>query len=106
MRSEGYSTWFMSVCVCLSVRLLPRFLLLRATRQRNSDTNRFIATLASFLKRRFSYNYCVQKLWREKQVNKGICKLARAYLDRARSLEGTKSHKEGHVSTPACYLLL
>ena len=42
----------------MSVRsLLPR---LRATRQRNSDTNGFIATLASFLKRRFSYSYCVK----------------------------------------------
>ena len=36
------------VCVCLSVRLLPRFQRLRATTQRNSDTNGFIAKLASF----------------------------------------------------------
>ena len=48
MRSEGYGTWFVSVCVCLSVRLLPRFQRLRATTQRNSDTNGFIAKLASF----------------------------------------------------------
>ena len=37
-------TWF----VCLSACLLPRLLRLRATRQQNSDTNGFIATLASF----------------------------------------------------------
>ena len=77
MCSEGYGTWFVSVCVCVcvcvSVRLLPRFLRLRAMRQRNSDTNGFIAKLASFFKRRFSYNYCVQKLWREKQAKKPIC---------------------------------
>ena len=39
-----------------------------------------------------------------------ICyKLAPAYLDRFRLLvylEGTRSHNEGCVSTPACYLLL
>ena len=33
-----------------------------------------------------SYNYCVQKLWCEKQVNKPICKLAQAYLDWVRLL--------------------
>ena len=42
MRSEGYCTWFVSVSVLC---LLPRFLQLRATRQRTSDANRFIATL-------------------------------------------------------------
>ena len=74
MRSEGYGTWFVSVyvCVCLSVRLLPRFQRLRATTQRNSDTNGFIAKLAAFKKRRFSYNYCVQKLWRKKQAKRPI----------------------------------
>ena len=45
---EGYSV---SVSVrpsfLPSVCLLPRFLRLRATRQQNSDTNGFIATLAS-----------------------------------------------------------
>ena len=46
MRSEGYGTWFVCVCVCLSIRLLSR-----ATRPRNSDTNGFIATLASFFKK-------------------------------------------------------
>ena len=42
-----YCTWFVSVSVCL----LPLFLRLRATRQQNSDTNRFIATLASLFKK-------------------------------------------------------
>ena len=97
MHSEG---WFVSVCVCewvcLSVHLLPRFLRLRATRQRNSDTNRFIATLASFKKRRFWYNFSVQKLWPERQVNKPICKLAQAYISVC--LQGTRSHKEGRMS--------
>ena len=40
--------------LCHSVRpyvcLLPRFLPLRTTRQQNSDTNRFISTLARFKK--------------------------------------------------------
>ena len=48
--------------------------------------------------------FCVQKLWRENQVN---CVLAQAYLDRVRLLssvylEGTRSHNEGRVSTPLC----
>ena len=57
MRSEGYGTWSVS----LSVRLSTRVLALQATRWRNSDTNGFIATLASFKKRRFSYNYTAFK---------------------------------------------
>ena len=40
--------------LCLSVRLLPRFLPLHATREQNSDTRRFVAATASFLKRQFS----------------------------------------------------
>ena len=69
--------------MCPSVCLLPRFLRLHTTRRKNSDT---ITTLGSFLKRRFSYNYCVQKLWREKQVNKPILKFVQGYLDRVRLL--------------------
>jgi hypothetical protein len=34
----------------------------------------------------FIKKYCVRKLWCEKQVNKPICKLAQAYLDRVRLL--------------------
>ena len=45
MHSEGYSSCF----VILSVCLLPRFLPLRATRRPISDTNEFSATLALFL---------------------------------------------------------
>ena len=90
MRSDGYSTWFVSVCVCPFVC----FLQLRATRQRNSDTNMFIATLASFLKRPFWYNFCVLKLWHERQVNMPICKLAQAYLDRVRLLCVSWRHKK------------
>ena len=53
------------VCVCLSVRLLPRFLRLRATRQRTAiPTGLSLHWLHLY--------YCVQKLWREKQVNKRI----------------------------------
>ena len=50
MRSKGYSTWFVSlcVCVCLSVCLLPHFLPLRAMREENNDTRRFVAATASF----------------------------------------------------------
>ena len=53
------------VCVCLSVRLLPRFLRLPATRQRTA-----IPTGSSL--HWIHLYYCVQKLWREKQVNKQI----------------------------------
>ena len=47
MRSEGYSSCFviLSVCVCLLLRFLP----LRATRRSIGDTNGFSATLALFL---------------------------------------------------------
>jgi hypothetical protein len=65
------------VNACLSV---TTFFRLRATRQQNSDTNGFIATLASFKKRRFLYNYCVAKIWHEKQVDKPISKSAQAYV--------------------------
>ena len=49
-RSEGYGTWFVSVSVCPSVRLLFVTTFSTTTRNEttNSDTNRFITTLASF----------------------------------------------------------
>ena len=47
-----------------------------------------------FKKRRFSYNCCVRKLWREKQVKEPICKLAQAYLHRVRSLCVSWRHKK------------
>ena len=67
MRSEGYGTW--CVCVCVSVRSS----VFSDYTQRHNETA--IPTDSSlnwlhFLKRRFSYNYCVQKLWREKQAKK------------------------------------
>ena len=64
-----------------------------------------------YKKRRLSYNCCVQKLWREKQVNKSQLQISTG-LPRPRPLAlcilkaQEVSHNEGHVSTPACYLLL
>ena len=60
--------------VCPSVCLSVGYHVFCDYVQQNSDTNGFIARLTKY--------YCVQKLWREKQVNKPICKLAQAYLDR------------------------
>ena len=48
MRSEGYGTWFVSVSVRSSV---TTFSATTRNETTNSDTNGFIATLASFLKR-------------------------------------------------------
>ena len=58
MRSEGYSSncCFVIPSVRLSVCLLPRFLPLRETRRPISDSNRFSATLAFFLKHFFCKN--------------------------------------------------
>ena len=39
MRSEGYSSCFVILSLCLSVCLLPRFLPIRATRRPISDKN-------------------------------------------------------------------
>ena len=81
------------VCVCPAG---PSVFLL----QQNSDTNGFIATLASFQRKAIFV-----LLLREKQVNKPIGKLAAAYFDRSACsvyLGGARSHNEGHVSTPAC----
>ena len=49
MCSEGYSSCFVILSVCLSVCLLPRFLPLRATRRPISDANGFSATLHGFI---------------------------------------------------------
>ena len=46
MRSEGYGTYLL-LWVCVSVRSSVTTTTRNVTRQRNSDTNRFIATLAS-----------------------------------------------------------
>ena len=97
MRSDGYSTWwFVSVCL-VSVRLLPRFLRLRTTRQRNSDTKKG--------------DFRVQKLLREKQVNKPIMQILHRLTSTGPlalcTLEVyTRSHNGGRASTLACYLLL
>ena len=50
--------------------------------------------------------YCVQKLWREKQVNKPICKLAQAYPNRVRLLCVPQRHKKSQRRACTCYLLL
>ena len=46
MRSEGYGTW--SVCLCVSLCVRSRFLPLDATRSPKLYTNGFGATFASF----------------------------------------------------------
>ena len=92
--------------VSLSVCLLPRFLLLRATIQQNSDTNGFITTLASFKKFRITTEF----------GSYGVkCKQTSHYANKHR-LTSTgsacsvfvgdkRSLNKGRVSTPACYLL-
>ena len=62
MRSEGYCSWFVCVCVCVS----PLILALQATRRPISDTNGFRTTRAWKLKGCFSWNDCV----RERQTGK------------------------------------
>ena len=66
MRSEGYSTWFISVSVCDSNVFVLHWL----------DFKNILIENIKFKK------YCFRKLCRERQVNKPICKLAQAYLDR------------------------
>ena len=83
MRSEDYCTWLsvrLSVCLSVGYHVFCDYV------QQNSDTNGFIARLTKY--------YCVQKLWREKQVNKPICKLAQAYLDRVGLLCVPWRHKK------------
>ena len=61
MRSEGYG---MSVVCC---HVFSDYA------QRDNETTIPTGSSLNWLKRRFSYNYCVQKLWREKQAKKPIC---------------------------------
>ena len=88
----------------LSVCLLPRFLRLRATRQQNSDTNGFVATLASLKKRDFRItaafeSYGVKSKSRSQYANQHwLTSASSAYLG------GTIICNAGRVSTPACYL--
>jgi hypothetical protein len=51
MRSKGYGTWFVCLCVCL----LPRFLPLGATRQPISYADRF----GLILKQRETEAFCI-----------------------------------------------
>ena len=66
-----YLVLILSVC-------LPCFLPLRATKEQNNDMKRFVAAMASFLKRQFSYNCCVKSYGLKiNQANKLIfCKYA------------------------------
>ena len=75
MCSEGYDTW--SACLCVCVSACP--FLFSATRRNK---------IAKSLRQRVWHYICLilkfvkTKLWRENQVNKPMCKLAQAYLDK------------------------
>ena len=58
---EGYGicTWFVTVCVCLSLCYIPRLLLPHATSQAISDTNRLDTTHWLYIQKQ-----CVEKLRR------------------------------------------
>ena len=77
--------------VCLSVTTSSATTRNETTKQRYQRVHRYTGFI---LKRRFSYNCCVQKLWREKRENKPICKLAQAYLHRVRLLCVPWRHKK------------
>ena len=83
--------FFLARTLCLSLCLsVGRSVCYHVFRDYAQQNNKTVIPTGSWLnwlqKRRFSYNYCVQKLWREKHVNKPRCKFAQAYLDRFRSL--------------------
>ena len=65
----------MCVCVCVCVCPFVCYHVFCDYAQRGNKT---AIPTGSSQKRRFSYNYCVQKLWPEN--NKPKCKLALAYL--------------------------
>ena len=74
MRSEGYGTW--SVCVCLSAAILE----LQGSRWPMSDTVGFRTTQAWKIKRRFSSNDCVQEICRENKRKKPVCTITLGLL--------------------------
>ena len=120
MRMEGFS----SRAVCLSTHILE----LQATRRPISDTNGCRSTRARNVKERLCWNDCVREretgtvaervAWPNPSINCAHAyiiirvRIARRAADfdtgSARSVyvEGTRNHNEGHVSTPAGYLLL
>ena len=98
MRSEGWiviPSVRLSVCLCVCYHVfyhhaqrdnkiaIPTGSFLHWLDFKNSDFRRSI--------------YCVLNLWRENQVNKPISSVY---------LRGKRSYNEGHVSTPACSVLL
>ena len=87
----------LSVCVCTLI------LALQATRRPISGTSGFKTTRVWKIKGRFSWNDCVREICREKYNRTGLTATRSA---RSVYLEGSGSHNEWHVSTPACYLLL
>ena len=69
MRSEGYGTWFIWVCVCVSLAILA----LKATKQYQSDTKSISASSALKLKCFFPETTCtVFKSYGVKTIEKAI----------------------------------
>ena len=67
----------LGLCVCLSVTTIL------AMRRPKSNTNGFSAMQPWILKRQFSWNYCIQKLWCETSVKKTIYQWVLPHFDRS-----------------------
>ena len=92
MRSEGYSTW--SVCVCLSVRLPAAIFALPAMRWPMSDTNVFRTMWNWKRKGRFSWNYCVREICRENKRKSQYAYLHKLTLTDPLALFTLRRHKK------------
>ena len=88
MRSEGYGS---------SVRGLPH---LRAINRSTNDTTYSSSDSAWHKGRKICGAFSESAAFGVKKERK------RQYANLGVYLEGTRSHSEGRVSTPACYLLL
>ena len=100
MRSEGYSTWFVSVSV------LPSVCYHVFCDYAHRDNKIAIPTGSSLHWLHFKKgDFRITAAFKSYDV-KSKPRLTSTASARSVYLAGTRSHNEGHVSTPACYLLL
>ena len=81
MRSKGYSTWSVSLSVCLSVCLLHYFSETVSLHVEMKVSAASVRHDADYYKSRFCDTCFNQKLWYYLQAKKPICYSAPAYLD-------------------------
>ena len=103
---EGYCSCLVCLSVCVSVTALAASASVYIRKQRYTRGSRrlFLDFDSWIFEKTFRSKVMARKA--SEQANMQISRLTSTASARSAYLAGTRSHNEGRVSTPACYLLL